>query len=297
MGSPEFASIILEDLFSSNFCEVVAVFSQPDKPTGRKQTLTPCEVSQTAIKLNLPLYRPNKLRDSENVDILRSLNPNFIVVAAYGQILSSQILDIAPCINLHTSILPRHRGAAALQSLLLADEKYSGVTAILMDEKLDTGDILGKLFFEHPAEAKWECLLKRLGFLAANLLKDILVNFDSINPMSQRSVDASYAKKISKIDGEVNFKNAKNLYLKYKAYHPWPGVFLHSGLKLKEIELICSKANGIAGKITSIDKESALIECDTGTVRVLKVQPSNKNEMDVTSYIRGKRLSIGDYLA
>jgi methionyl-tRNA formyltransferase len=297
MGSPEFASIILEDLVGSGICEVAAVFSQPDKPAGRKQTLTPSEVSQTALKLGLTLHRPNRLRDSENIDILSSLNPDYIIVAAYGQILSSEILKIAHCINLHTSILPRHRGAAALQSLLLSDEVYSGVTAILMDEKLDTGDILGQLFFEHPSEARWECLLRRLGFLATNLLKDILVNFDSINPMAQRGADASYAKKISKTDGKVDFQNAKNLYLKYKAYHPWPGVFLNSGLKLKEIELSCSSTKGDAGKIVDIDKDSVLIECDTGIIKIQKVQPINKNEMDIGSYIRGKRLSVGDYLA
>jgi len=294
MGSPEFASIILEDLFNSGICEIVGVFSQPDKPVGRKQILTPCEVSLTAQKLNLPLYRPNRLRDSENVEILRSLKPDFIVVAAYGQILSREILDIAPCVNLHTSILPRHRGAAALQSLLLADEKYSGVTAMLMDEKLDTGDIIGQLFFEHPQEARWECLLKRLGFLAANLLKDILCNHTSIKPLPQHGADASYAKKISKSDGVVDLHNAKSLYLKYKAYYPWPGIFLSDGLKLKDIELTSDDIQGSAGKIIAIDKESATIECYKGVLKISKVQPINKNEMDMASYLRGKRLAVGD---
>jgi methionyl-tRNA formyltransferase len=296
MGSPEFAAIILEDLVGSDICEVTAVFSQPDKPVGRKQILTPCEVSVSAEKLNISLYRPNRLRDSENVEILKLLKPDFIVVAAYGQILSREILDIAPCINFHTSALPRHRGAAALQSLLLADEPYAVVTAMIMDEKLDTGDIIGQLFFKHPSEARFECLLRRLGFLAANMLKEILTNFENIKPLKQIGADASYAKKITKEDGLVTLENAKTLYLKYKAYYPWPGIYLEDGLKIKEVELVESETSSSSGKISVIDGNSAVIECSIGKLKLLKVQPQSKNEMDIGSYLRGKRLSIGDHI-
>ncbi len=294
MGSPEFASIILEDLATSHICDVVAVFSQPDKPAGRKQVLTPCEVSLCAQKLNIPLHTPNRLRDTENVEILRSLKPDFIVVAAYGQILSREILEIAPCINLHTSSLPRHRGAAALQSLLLADEPYAVVSAMIMDEKLDTGDIIGQLYFKHPSEARFECLLRRLGFLAVNLLKDILVNFHSIKPLKQIDADSSYAKKISKEDGLVSLENAKKIFLKYKAYYPWPGIYIDGGLKLKEIELIDEISSGEPGKIVEVGSDFAIIECLVGKLKILKVQPQSKNEMDMGSFIRGKRLNIGD---
>jgi len=294
MGSPEFAGIILEELVASVTCEIVGVFSQPDKPVGRKQLLTPCYVSESAIKLSLPLFRPAKLRDVENIDIIKALNPDFIVVAAYGQILPKEILDIAPCINLHTSALPRHRGAAALQSLLLADEPYAVVTAIMMDVKLDVGDILGQLFFKHQGDARFECLLKRLGFLAANLIKDILLNYKNIKPLRQINADASYAKKVTKEDGLVSLDSAKSLYLKYKAYYPWPGVYLQDGLKLKEIEIVDEKTVGMAGAISSIDAGSVVIECGVGKIKILKLQPQSKNEMDAASYIRGKRLGIGD---
>ena len=296
MGSPEFAGIILEGLATSGICKIVGVFSQPDKPVGRKQILTPCFVSETAQKLNLPLFRPNRLRDTENAELIKSLNPDFIVVAAYGQILPGAILDIAPCINLHTSELPKHRGAAALQSSLLSDEPYAVVTAIMMDEKLDKGDVLGRIYFDHPKEAKFECLLRRLGYLSISLIKDVLVSYRAIKPLKQIDADATYAKKIAKDDGLVSFDDAKQLFLKYKAYFPWPGIFLYDKLKLKELELLDETYSGDAGKIVSIDSTGAIIECSIGRIKIQKVQPESKNEMDIASYLRGKRLSVGDSL-
>lgn len=294
MGSPEFASIILQDLHSSGSFEIAGVFSQPDKPVGRKQIMTPCAVSEYSLNSSLPLFRPFRLKDSENIEIIRSLKPDFIVVAAYGQILPKEILDIAPCINLHTSDLPRHRGAAALQSSLLNDEPYAVVSAILMGEKLDDGDLLGKIYFDHPDEAKFECLLRRLAYLAVSLLKDILFGYIYINPLKQINSDASYAKKIIKDDGLVNFDDSRKLFLKYKAYFPWPGIHLSDKLKLKEIELLDQDLIGEPGKIVQIDSESVTIECGIGRLKLLKVQPESKNEMNAGSYVRGKRVGLGD---
>ncbi|MEY4505312.1 MAG: hypothetical protein RL154_1612 [Pseudomonadota bacterium] len=295
MGSPEFAANILESLH--NEAEVVGVFTQPDKPVGRKQELTPPPAAIKAKELNLPLFQPISFKNSDALEALQSLSPDVIIVAAYGQILPQSALDVAPCINLHASLLPRHRGASALQSLLLNGEKYSGVTAIMMTSKLDAGDILGFVYFKHPESAKWDCLLKRLSFMGADLILSVINNFASIKPLKQKECLATYAPKVSKNDGLVEFNNADSLYRKFQAYHPWPGVFLDSGLKLFEVSLINNNINGSAGKIAEISKDGAIVECLVGKLFIKEVQAAGKKRMGIVDYLRGARIGVGAYLA
>ena len=295
MGSPEFAANILEALH--NTFEIVGVFAQPDKPVGRKQELTPPPVALKAKALNLALFQPTSFKTSDAIGSLRNLKPDFIVVAAYGQILPQSALDVASCINLHASLLPSHRGASALQSLLLAGEEYSGITAISMTAKLDAGDVLGYVYFKHSNEAKWDCLLGRLSFMGAELIINILQNFSAIKPLKQRECLASYAPKVSKNDGLVDFKNATVLYRKFQAYHPWPGIFLENGLKLFNVLLVSGDITGDGGKITQVANGGALIECDIGELFIKEVQASGKKRMSIIDYLRGARLGVNDYLA
>jgi methionyl-tRNA formyltransferase len=294
MGSADFSSIIMESLITDNRFDVIALFTQPDKPVGRKQIMTPPDTAICAKRFNIPTFQPNKL--SECTGQIKALKPDFIIVAAYGQILKQEILDIAPCINLHTSFLPKNRGAAALQTHILENDDYAGVTAILMDRGLDTGDILGTLFFRPTGCAKFNCLLKHLGYQAANLTKSIIIGFDEIKPLKQIGADASYAKKLTKEDGEISFDSAKKAYKKFLAYYPWPGICTTSGLKIKEVDINEFLSQNIGGKILEILEDYIVLGFKHGSLKIFKVQAPSKNEVSATEYIRGKRLNIGDYL-
>ncbi len=294
MGSADFSSIILESLATDDRFNVLALFTQPDKPVGRKQIMTPPDTAICAKRFAIPTFQPTKI--SENAAQIRDMKPDFIVVAAYGQILKKEILDIAPCINLHTSFLPRNRGAAALQTHILENDDYVGVTAILMNEGLDTGDILGVLFFRPQGCAKFNCLLKHLGYQAANLTKSVILEFENIKPLPQINADATYAKKLSKEDGLIDFSSAKKAYKKFLAYYPWPGIYIPSGLKIKEAMINELDSFNEGGKILEINKEDIIVGFERGSLKILSVQAPTKNEVSAVEYIRGKRLNIGDTL-
>ena len=297
MGTPDYAQKILQRLISTDEINITAVYTQPDKPVGRKKVLTPPPVKMTAQEHNIPVYQPKRLRDEETIQEVLQIECDYIVVAAYGQILPREILDHAPCINLHASILPQYRGASPIQQTLLNGDKETGVTAMLMEEGLDTGDILKIETIDVADDMMVEELFEKLTQTAADLTIDVLHNFKSYTPKKQDEEKATHCKKITKADGEVGFENALEVYNKYRAFTPWPGVYLSSGLKLKAMKL--ESAEGThedAGKIITIDKKSIVVTCKQGSLRIYKVQPQSKKEMDVLSYINGKRLSLEDTL-
>jgi len=297
MGTPDYAQKILQRLIDTDDINVVAVYTQPDKPVGRKKILTPPPVKVTAQEYNIPVYQPQKLRDEETVSELLKIPCDYIVVAAYGQILPRKILDHAPCINLHASILPQYRGASPIQQTLLNGDKVTGVTAMLMEEGLDTGDILKIEKIPVAEDTMVAELFEQLTEVAADLTVEIVRNFEKYTPVQQNEADATHCKKITKADGEVAFDNAVEVYNKYRAFTPWPGIYLSSGLKLKKMKLEDKNTtNQEAGKIVAIDKESIVVTCKEGSLRIYTVQPQSKKEMDVLSYINGKRLTIEDTL-
>jgi len=296
MGTPDYAAKILEELLEKS--DVVALFTQPDKPVGRKQILTPPMVKKLLVQkgLSIPIFQPKSLKDEKVVATIKALKPDFIVVAAYGQILPKEILDIAPCINLHASLLPKYRGASPIQHTLLNGDTLTGVTAMLMDEGLDRGDILAYDVIKVGFEDNAITLFEKLSQKAALLTPKVLERFSHIKPLAQWDVDASYCKKIKKSDGLVFFDDALLLWNRYRAFIFWPGIFLKSGLKLKELKLYSQDGNYRAGEILEIKKRSALIGCKKGSVEMFRVQPPSKKEMDIVSYLRGKRLNVGDTL-
>lgn len=299
MGTPSYATVIFAKLLEKNF-NVVALFTQSDKKVGRKQELTPPHIKQYCLdnNINLPIYQPQRLRDNqEMVDTLQSLKPDFIVVAAYGQILPKSILEIAPCINLHASLLPKYRGASPIQEALLNDDCYTGVTAMLMEEGLDTGDILGFKYLKVSSTLEVAQAFEELSEIAADLTIDTLNQYSFIKPLPQNNALSSLCKKIKKEDGEVDFSNAKALSLKYKAYSFWPGIFLASGLKLKGVTLVNQSSIHEAGKILGINKESIVVGCNVGEIEIKTLQAPSKKEISSVDYIRGQRLQVGDILA
>ncbi|OCL83622.1 methionyl-tRNA formyltransferase [Arcobacter porcinus] len=300
MGTPSYASKILEELLKNrDKYEVVGIFTQEDKPVGRKQILTPPHIKQFCIdnSLNIPIFQPKKLKDNLVAYIsIKELEPDFIIVAAYGQILPKEILAIAPCINLHASILPEYRGASPIQEGILNDDKYLGVTSMFMEEGLDCGDILGFSYLKNKKDLYVSEAFEKLSIIAANLTITTLENYDNVKPIKQNSSEASYCKKIKKDDGEVDFTCAKNLFLKYKAYNFWPQIFLSSGLKLKEIDLLEEDSQNNEGEILEINGDNIVVGCKKGSIKIKTLQAPSKNAISSVDYIKGQRLKIKDIL-
>lgn len=296
MGTPDYASYILETLIKDNAIEVMSVYTQPDKPVGRKKVLTAPPVKTVALENSIEVHQPLNLRAPETEEEIRALRPDYIVVAAYGQILPKNILDIAPCINLHASILPQYRGASPIQQSLLHGDKETGVTAMLMDVGLDTGDILKISRISIPETMMVEELFDRLTHCAADLTLDVLKNFTSLTPQKQDDEASSLCKKISKENGLVVFDDAVSIYNRYRAYTPWPGVYLESGLKLKEMSLESKTGEHKAGEVLEVGKNFLIIGCEKGSLRITRIQPPSKKEMDIQAYLNGKRLERADTL-
>ncbi len=299
MGTPDYATQILKELFTCKDFEVPLLVTQPDKPVGRKQILTPPHTKQWIQQNNIQIevYQPNSLKSDEAYTYINSFNPDFIVVAAYGKILPKNILEIAPCINLHASLLPKYRGASPIQSSLLNNDAYAGVTSMLMEEGLDTGDMLGFSYLKLDDIIKVDTLFEKLSVMAATLSVKTIKNFNSLMSLKQKELQTSYAKKISKSDGLVSFEqnSAQEIYTKFRAYDPWPGIFLESGLKLKDIRISEKTAAQSAGTIIDLDGK-VIVTCKSGTLEIYKVQPQSKNQMSTLEYVRGKRLEIGNTL-
>ena len=300
MGTPEYAAKILRALAEAKF-EIAAVFTQPDKPVGRKQILTPSEVKTYAQQHlpAVPIFQPASLKDEAVAAQIKELKPDFIVVAAYGKILPQAVLNIAPCINLHASILPKYRGASPIQSAILAGEKRTGVTAMLMDAGLDTGDMLD--FAYTPCEDKTAAqLFDELGDLAGELIVRVLRNFANLTPIKQDDAQATHCKKISKSDGLFAFEqSAEQIYNKFRALTPWPGIYLASGLKILDLKYLCGREDERRkpGEIIFDGKYYIYVACGEGAVKIIKVQEPGKRPVEASAYLNGKRLGIGDIVS
>lgn len=297
MGTPNYAKEILEEILNNSKIEVVAVYTQPDKPVGRKMILTPPPVKELALSHNIPVFQPIKLRDTDVVENLLTMTCDYIIVAAYGQILPKAILEHAPCINLHASILPAYRGASPIQQTLLNNDDKTGVTAMLMDEGLDTGAILHAKEIDVNSDEMAMPLFDKLTKTAAKLTIEVIENFENYTAVAQDDSKATHCTKITKNDGLIDFDNAENIYNKYRAFTPWPGIFLSNGLKLKELKLYETKSKNNQGIILEIKEDSIIVGCAKGSLEIITLQAPSKKETNSASYIRGQRLSIADTLA
>jgi len=300
MGTPSYATTILKALMADEQIEVCLVVTQEDKPVGRKQLLTPPHIKAWLKEEQSPIevYQPKSLRTCEAEEKIASIKPDFIVVAAYGKLLPKAILAIAPCINLHASLLPKYRGASPIQSTLLKNESYAGVTSMLMEEGLDTGAMLGFTYYALNAHDNAGTLFDILAQDAASLTLHTLKHFDSLAPLKQVGSESSHCKKITKEEGEVSFDMcAEAIVTKYRALTPWPGIFLSNGLKLLEVEVRALNANYPAGTIHAITKEGISVACKEGTLFLKSLQAPSKSAMHASDYVRGKRLGLGDALA
>ncbi|MBF7048180.1 methionyl-tRNA formyltransferase, partial [Campylobacter volucris] len=225
MGTPSYATCILEELIKEGF-NIQALFTQSDKPVGRKQILTPSDTKKFILENNfdIKIYTPKSLKDENIIKDIKDLKPDFIVVAAYGKILPKEILNIAPCINLHASLLPKYRGASPIQSAILNADKISGVCSMLMEEGLDGGAVLESVEFNIEGKKSNE-IFDIFSNLAAKLCVSTLNNFYKITPKIQDESKVSFCKKIKKEDGLIELNEASVIYQKFLAFYPWPGIF------------------------------------------------------------------------
>lgn len=295
MGTPEYAKVILQGLINDGSFEISLVVTQPDRPMGRKMELTPPEVKVLALEHNIDILQPQTLRDDGVYEAIASIKPDFIVVAAFGQLLPKVILDIAPCINLHASLLPLYRGASPVQQCLLNNDKFTGVTAMLIEEGLDSGPVLGYRYFKIPQDMKVNELMEQLSIDASLITVNVLKEFNNLLPLIQTKAISSHCKKIKKEDGLVDFDNANEIYNKFRAFYGWPGIYLDSKMKLLDIEFLEVESRNKKGILLEIVNDSIVVGCEIGTIKINMLQPESKKAMSAKAYLVGKGLKVGDY--
>jgi len=294
MGTPHYAKEILETLINADDMEVSLVLTQPDRPVGRKKVLTPPPVKSLALEHHIEVLQPNRLSDEGIFEAIEAQRPDFIIVAAFGQILPKSILDIAPCINLHASLLPQYRGASPVQQSLLNGDAKSGVTSMMMEEGLDTGDILEMIEFEIPGEMRLHALMQQLTKDASTLTLSTVRNFESIKPLKQDESQATLCKKIKKADGEVDFEDASLVYNKYRAFEGWPGIFAANGTKIDGMTLVDTTSDHRSFEILSFEDEAVIVGCTLGALKIDTLQPASKKAMSAKAYCVGRGLKVGD---
>ena len=300
MGTPDFAVPALEKLAQSPDYTVAAVFTQPDKPKGRKMVMTPPDVKVCAEKLGIPVFQPSSMRSEETYNSLKELNPDVIVVAAYGQILPKAVLDLPKfgCVNIHGSLLPKYRGAAPIQQSVLDGEKVTGVTTMLMDVGLDTGDILLKAETEIGENETAGELFDRLAVLGGELIVQTLdkLKKGEITPQKQDESLATHTSKISKELCPIDFnKSAFEVHNKVRGLNPWPvAVTEIAGKTVKVYSSRVSDMSGAAGTILSL--KPFVVACGDKSVELIEIQPQGKKRMTAQSFLAGHKLNIGDKL-
>ncbi len=288
MGSPDYGVKILDEL-NKNY-EIVAVYTQPDKPVGRKKVLTPTPVKKYAIENNLDVFTPTSLKNED----LSKFKPDFIVVAAYGLILPEHILNLAPCINLHASLLPKYRGASPIQSAILNGDEYTGITSMLMDKGLDTGDILVWDYVKIENKDSIE-LFNELADIASKQIIYTINNFYQLKPLKQIDALATYSPKIKKSDGKIDFSDALIIDRKFRAFKPWPGIYSDE-FKITDMELIDINGNYQKREIVEIKNDGIVVGCTKGLIKIKKLQVPGKKEISALDYVNGKRLKEGDII-
>ena len=301
MGTPDFAAASLEALIASRH-EIQAVVTQPDKPKGRKGELTPSPVKVIAKREGIKVYQPLKVRDEDFVETLRAYNPDVMVVVAFGQIIPLSILKMPKygCVNIHGSLLPKYRGAAPIQWAVLDGEKETGITTILMDEGIDTGDILLKKTIKIDTDETSGSLFDKLMALGAETILETLDELEkgSLTPTKQGESPTAYAKMLTKAMGLIDFtRSAKELDCFVRGMNPWPSAYtLLSGKTLKLWKVRAVDGSGKAGSVIGIDKESFTIACGEGAIEVLEVQLEGKKRMSAGDFLKGSTLNIGQEL-
>lgn len=296
-GTPEFAIQPLKALLNFGH-EVLAVVTQPDRQSGRGRCMVFSPVKLVAQKEGLKIFQPHKAKDNAFIENLKSLNPSIIVVSAYGQILSSEIIHLPKfgCINIHASLLPKYRGAAPVNRAIIKGEKKTGITIMLMDEGMDTGPILLQKAVEIKADDTAGSLSHRLSETGAGVLMQTLKRLEhgNLKPMLQTG-DVSYAPVLKKTDGLIQWtKSASELRDFIRGMNPWPGAYgFFDGERIKILKAVSIERDGEIGVIEKATKDELLVGTGKGILSIVEIQPSGKPVMAVKAFLQGRRLRKG----
>lgn len=298
MGTPDFAVSTLEAIIQAGH-EVAAVITQPDKQKGRGKEISMSPVKVKALEHNIEVFQPLKVRNPEFVDILKKISPDVIVVVAYGQILSKEILELPKygCVNVHASLLPKYRGAAPIQWAVIDGEKEAGVTIMQMDEGLDTGDMLKVAKIELAPDETGGSLFDKLADLGAGTLVSTLAEIENgtARAVKQEGI-STYAGKLDKSLGKLDFtKDAITLERLIRGLNPWPSAYtVYNGRTLKIWKAAACECDGLEpGTIYDVTKKSFSIACGNGGIKVLELQLEGKKRMDTESFLRGTAVTEG----
>ena len=300
MGTPDFAVPSLQALIDAGH-DVCAVYTQPDKPQGRKQILTAPPVKTLALEHDIPVFQPNTLKNEDEQARLRELAPEVIIVVAYGKLLPKAVLDIPPhgCINVHGSLLPRWRGAAPIQWAVIAGDEMAGVTTMQMAEGLDTGDML--LTYETKVGEKETAgeLFDRLAQSGAELLIQTLVKLDEITPRPQDDAQSCYAHMLDKQMAVIDWsKSAHEIDCLIRGLNPWPiALTTLSGERLKVFAAEKAAGNGEPGTVLEADPKKGLtVACGEGALKLIEIQLVGGKRMKATDFLRGHVIEVGTKL-
>lgn len=305
MGTPQFAVNTLEMLAKRGH-DIVGVVTQPDRPQGRGKKLIPSPIKAKALELGLTIYQPEKVKDPQFIEVLNELQPEVIVVVAYGQILPRQILDLPPwgCINIHASLLPKYRGAAPIHWAIINGEKETGVTTMLMDTGLDTGPMLLKDSLIIDETMTTGALHDQLAVMGANLLVQTLDKLvkGQIVPKPQNNEESSYAPLLTKEHEKINWQlNKLEIHNLVRGMNPWPGAYtLFNGNRLKIWETSLKKYSGQnigeTGEILEYTEDGFWIQTGDEPILITKVQPAGKKLMTAVSFGHGYGIYSGQCL-
>ena len=303
MGTPDFAAVVLKGLIEADH-EVVCVVTQPDKQKGRGKHVQYSPVKEVAVSLGIPVLQPFRVKDDRDfIEELKALKPDISVVAAFGQILPSEVLDIPKfgSVNVHASLLPRLRGASPIQHAILNGDEETGVTIMQMGPGLDTGDMISKVSIP-IGEMNYEELHDKLAEAGTELLIDTLKDIEECKAEFEKQDDSlsSYAPMISKQDGHLDFsRSPEELVLKMRAFDPWPGAFAVYNDKGEAMKFWKGEALDIPtsdedqGRIISVDSKSFTVACGNRALKVTEIQVPGKKRMLTEDYLRGHSLEKG----
>ncbi|EES91221.1 methionyl-tRNA formyltransferase [Clostridium botulinum] len=303
MGTPEFAVPSLEAIID-NF-GVEAVFTQPDRPKGRGKKVAMSPVKEVALKNNIEVCQPTKLKNEPKfIEKLKKIQPDFIIVVAYGQILSKEVLEIPKyaCINLHASLLPKYRGAAPLNWAIINGEKKSGNTTMLMDVGLDTGDMLMSQEVEINEDMTAGELHDILMYQGGKLLVETINKMvkGEINPQKQDESSTCYASMLDKKIACIDWKNsAKDIHNLIRGLNPWPVAYTYyndKAMKIYKSQVLNEKSSKEPGTIIEVSKNGLKIACGDGILLVKEIQFPGKKSLKVEEYIRGNSIEVGSIL-
>lgn len=300
MGTPDFAVYALESIINAGH-DVQAVITQPDKAKGRSKALVPTPVKAKAMEHNIPVYQPEKLREEENVKLLTDINPDIIVVAAYGQILPESILNIPKygCINIHASLLPKYRGAAPIEWSIIDGEEYTGVTTMYMEKGLDTGDMIEKVQLAIDADDTGLSLHDKLAEAGASLIISTMEKLEAgtATRTKQNHEESCYASMLNKEMGNIDFnKSATEIERLIRGLNPWPCAYTKidgKAVKLYKAQVCQVPEGSKPGEIVDVTKKTFTIACGKDGLIIKNLQPEGKKPMDTVAYLNGNKLAVG----